>query len=203
MTDKIFPNNDLIGVVLMGGKSSRMGTDKSLLEIEDQPLYKIAGQKLSIFCNEVYLSVNEKQKAENTYKYSCIKDLYEAEGPLGAMLSCMDKLETHILFLACDMPFISKDDIETLIEKRHKNHICTAFFHPEKQIYEPLLSIWETASLPLLEMYFENGNRSLQKFLHQQNIPKINIPNPENFININHPDEWKLILENGNLGSMC
>ncbi|HMR86720.1 MAG TPA: molybdenum cofactor guanylyltransferase [Saprospiraceae bacterium] len=195
MTNKIFPNDDLIGVVLMGGKSSRMGRDKSLLEIEDQPLYKIAGQKLSIYCNQVFLSVNEQQKAENTYEYPCITDQYEAQGPIGAMLSCMHKLEKSILFLACDMPFISSDDIKTLIDKRDKNHICTSFFHPEKQIYEPLLSIWETASLPLLETYFANGNRSLQKFLGQQNIHKLNILNPENFKNINHYDEWKMISE--------
>lgn len=195
MTDKTFISDDLIGVVLMGGKSSRMGTDKSLLKIDDQPLYKIAGHKLSLYCNQVFLSVNEKQKAENTYEYPCITDLYEAEGPIGAILSCMNKLKTSILCLACDMPFISSDDIKTLIDKRHNNHICTAFFHSQKQIYEPLLSLWETASLPLLETYFENGNRSLQKFLHQQNIPKMNITNHDNFKNINHLDEWKLILE--------
>ncbi|HLO54919.1 MAG TPA: molybdenum cofactor guanylyltransferase [Saprospiraceae bacterium] len=196
MTDKIFPKDDLIGVVLMGGKSSRMGRDKSLLELNNQSLYKIAGQKLVIYCNQVFLSVNEKQKSENSYEYPCITDLYEAEGPIGAILSCMNKLETSILFLACDMPIIDSDDIKTLIEKRQKNHICTAFFHPEKQIYEPLFSIWETTSLPLLETYFANGNRSLQKFLHQQNIPKIKMPNPENFKNINHLEEWKSISEN-------
>ncbi len=196
MTDKIFPNDDLIGVVLMGGKSSRMGRDKSLLELNNQSLYKIAGQKLAIYCNQIFLSVNEKQKAENTYEYPCIKDLYEAEGPIGAILSCMNKLETSILILGCDMPFISSDDIKTLIDKRNKNNICTTFFNPTEQIYEPLLSIWETTSLPLLETYFANGNRSLQKFLHQQNIPKMNMLNPENFKNLNHLEEWKSMSEN-------
>jgi len=193
MTDNIFPNDDLIGVVLMGGKSSRMGTDKSLLEIDNQPLYKIAGQKLALYCNQVFLSVNEKQPIENNYDYSCITDRYEGEGPIGAILSCMDKLETPILFLACDMPLINHEDIANLIKTRNKNQICTTYFHPKQQIYEPLLSIWETASLPVLETYFASGNRSLQKFLHQQNVPKINMPHPENFININHADEWKLI----------
>ena len=196
MTDKTFPNDDLIGVVLMGGKSSRMGSDKSLLELNNQSLYKIAGQKLAIYCNQVFLSVNEQQKSENNYDYLSITDRYNEEGPIAAILSCLLVIDKPILFLACDMPFIDSDDIKTLIEKRHKNHICTTFFNPTEQIYEPLLSIWESTSLPLLKTYFENGNRSLQKFLHQQNIPKTNMPNPENFKNINHLEEWKSMCEN-------
>ncbi len=195
MTEKKFPNDDIIGVVLMGGKSNRMGRDKSLLEINNLPLYKIAGQKLALYCNQIFLSVNEHQKTENSYDYPSITDRYEDQGPIGAILSCMDKLETPILFLACDMPFISIDNIKTLINKRNKNQICTTYFNTARNMYEPLFSIWETTSLSLLETYFANGNRSLQKFLHQQNIPKINMPNPENFQNINHADEWKLILE--------
>ena len=196
MTDKTFPNDDLIGVVLMGGKSSRMGRDKSLLELNNQSLYKIAGQKLAIYCNPVFLSVNEQQKSENSYDYPSITDRYNEEGPIAAILNCLLVMDKPILFLACDMPFIDSDDIKTLIEKRHKNHICTTFFNPTEHIYEPLFSIWEMTSLPLLETYFENGNRSLQKFLHQQNIPKTNMPNPENFKNINHLEEWKSMSEN-------
>jgi molybdenum cofactor guanylyltransferase len=199
MTDYIFPNDVITGVVLMGGKSSRMGKDKSLLEINNQPLFKIAGQKLAHYCNQVFLSVNEHQKIENTYEYPMITDTHEGQGPIGAILSCMDKLETPILFLACDMPLINQEDIANLIKTRNKNQICSTYFHPKQQIYEPLLSIWETASLPVLETYFASGNRSLQKFLHQQNVPKINMPHPENFININHPEEWKSISSITNL----
>lgn len=193
MTENIFPNDFLTGVVLMGGKSSRMGKDKSLLELNNQPLYKIAGQKLALYCNQVFLSINEYQTTENTYDYPYITDRYEGEGPIGAMLSCLYKIETPILFLACDMAFISKDDIKTLINKRNRNNICTTFFHPTREMYEPLFSIWDPTSKSVLETYFALGNRSLQNFLHQQNIPKINMSIPENFKNINHPEDWKSI----------
>lgn len=199
MTENTFPNDDLIGVVLMGGKSSRMGMDKSLLEIDNQPLYKIAGKKLAFYCNQVFLSVNEKQPTENNYDYPYITDRYEGEGPIGAMLSCMDRIEGPILFLACDMPYISENDIKALINLKNKNNICSTYFHPQREMYEPLFSIWEPNSKTVLEPYFASGNRSLQRFLHQQNVPKINMPNPENFININHPDEWKMISSITNL----
>ena len=191
----ILDTDNIVGIVLIGGQSSRMGQDKASLEINSLPLYKIAAQKLQPLCHQVYLSVNKNQHTKNTYEYPTIIDQYEAQGPIGALLSCMQAIEdAPLLVLACDMPFITDSEITTLLQQRNLNQICTTFYNTTSHYYEPMLSIWEPRGKHTLQAYFEAGNLSLQKFLIQQNIPKINIPEASNFSNINHPEEWKSII---------
>jgi molybdopterin-guanine dinucleotide biosynthesis protein A len=52
---------DMTGVVLIGGKSSRMGEDKAMMVYKEQPLYKIAAEKIAPFCDKIYLSANHDQ----------------------------------------------------------------------------------------------------------------------------------------------
>jgi len=188
-------SDTIAGVVLIGGKSSRMGKDKALLEINNQPLYKIAVKKLLPFCNQVYLSVNKNQNSENTYEYPTIIDQYESQGPIGALLSCMNEIDdSPLLVLGCDMPFLTDKEINLLLSNRNRNQICTTFYNAQSNIYEPMLSIWESHARHVLESYFKAGHLSLQKFLRQQDIHKINTPEESNFSNINYPEEWKTIM---------
>ncbi len=195
MKDIILDTDKIVGIVLIGGQSSRMGQDKAALEINSLPLYKIAAQKLQHLCHQVYLSVNKNQHTKNTYEYPTIIDQYEAQGPIGALLSCMQAIEdVPLLVLACDMPFLTDNEIALLLSNRNHNQICTTFYNTTSHYYEPMLSIWEPHGKHTLQAYFEAGNLSLQKFLLQQNISKINIPEESNFSNINYPEEWNMIM---------
>ena len=181
----------LNGVVLCGGQSSRMGSDKSKLLLNGKSLDELAFSKLQLFCHEVYFSINNSQN-DLSYKISLL-DLYENQGPLSGILSSYYYLETSLLVLAVDMPLITKNTLENLINQRDKTKHVTAFFDEEKQLWHGTLAIWEYSCYPLLQSYFDSGGRSIQKFLHQINAHKVGVINHRDFTNVNTQKDFKNI----------
>lgn len=180
----------MTGVVLIGGKSSRMGQDKSMLFLGDLPLYKIAAEKIAPFCDKIYLSANPHQKSHFTFEYPTIQDLFDGEGPLGGIISCHRYIQERLLIISCDLPLITDDEITTLIHQHNDKKGCTMFYNDSTGHYEPMLSIWEKEVLDLLEEYFISGGRSIQQFLKQQKIVKNMPSNLQNFKNLNTVDDW-------------
>jgi molybdopterin-guanine dinucleotide biosynthesis protein A len=179
-----------VGVVLAGGQSSRIHTDKSQLLVKDKPLYKRAAEKIAPFCNEVYVSVNNHQSATLHFGYPVINDIYQHQGPIGGIVSCFEVLDSAMIVLACDMPLIETDDVALLISLHSTAEGCTLFFNMVDGFYDPLLSVWGIEKLNMLQKYFKGGGRSLQQFLLQNNIVKHLSPNPGHFKNINRPEDW-------------
>lgn len=107
MSDRTVP--DVNGYVLAGGKSSRMGRDKALLELAGKPLVLRAVQKLQRVCKAVYILGN----IEELSSYApLVRDLHEGCGPLGGMEAAFihssenRSLGDWNLFMAVDMPFL-------------------------------------------------------------------------------------------------
>jgi molybdenum cofactor guanylyltransferase len=92
------------GYVLAGGKSSRMGRDKALLELAGKPLVQRAVEKLRRVCEEVYILGN---RAELEIYAPQVRDLHEGCGPLGGMEAALShSTRVWSLFMAVDMPFL-------------------------------------------------------------------------------------------------
>lgn len=96
--------SDVSGYVLAGGKSSRMGRDKALLELAGKPLVLRAVEKLRQVCAEVSILGNR----EELEAYApLIRDLHEGCGPLGGIEAALaNSTKAWSLFMAVDMPFL-------------------------------------------------------------------------------------------------
>lgn len=180
--------NMLTGIILTGGNSTRMGSDKSQLKVNNKTLSEIAFDKLNPFCDEICYSINKKQQYIS-YR-NTVLDFYENEGPLSGIISALMYLETDILVLAVDLPKISTKTIEHLINNRNPNKLATVYFEEQKQQWEGMVSIWEYRSFPFLQTYFNNGGRSIQKFLFNHDVERVDLVNPEEFKNINTMDDF-------------
>jgi len=180
----------MTGIVLIGGKSSRMGEDKAMLVFGDRPLYKIAAENIAPFCDKIYLSANQQQRSPFAFDYPTIQDQFDGEGPVGGIISCHRYIQETFLIISCDLPLITQIDISALIKQHTYKNGCTMFYNDYSGYYEPMLSIWEVKVLDLLEEYFMSGGRSIQHFLKQHKIIK-NVPSSlQNFKNINTVDDW-------------
>ena len=184
-------SNELVGIVLMGGKSSRMGSDKALLMHGNQTFAELAYSKLKCYVNEVHYSVNKGQNQQDIE--NVILDEYEGEGPLSGIISALKATESSILVLGIDMPLITKQSIKNLIKHRNWDLLTTTYYNAETNVWEPMLSIWEYETLPCLEEYFENGGRSIQKFLNQYGNQRVPITNHKEFTNVNTVEEYEKI----------
>ncbi len=189
---------DLIGIVLMGGKSSRMGTDKSqliantsLTNETQKNFAQLAHAKLKCYVGDVFYSINQEQN--NLHLNNTIIDEYPEEGPLSGIISALRFTQTSILVLGVDVPLVTKQSIKNIIVHRNWDLLTTTYYNTETRIWEPMLSIWEIETLPCLEEYFTNGGRSIQQFLNQYGNQRVQILDVKEFTNVNTPEEYERV----------
>lgn len=143
----------MTGIVLCGGKSSRMGRDKGLLETTGSNWAKLAFDKLSALNIPVKVSVNKNQYAEYTKTFpveTLVQDneSLHVKGPLAGVLSCHLSFPGEDLFvLACDMPLMKVSLMQQLYLLYKEPSLHTAFIFTNDKEPEPLCGIYKSAGL--------------------------------------------------------
>ncbi len=176
-----FPTNTY-GLVLCGGKSSRMGTDKSLLQYHNKPQRYYVYDLLSSLCQKVFVSCNSQQTKTIMEGYSFIEDemLFGDIGPMGALLTAFTKFpETNMLLIGCDYPLLTTGELQRFSTFCKGNAI--AFYNVENEIYEPILAWYPVKCFQKLQEMFLAKECSLQHFLTQCSAAKY-LPENENCI---------------------
>ncbi len=182
------PKDKLVGVIISGGKSSRMGADKSLLLWNNKPFYLHAAEILTPFCSEIYVSCNPAQ-AEN-YNLPTIIDKYESNGPMTGVLSSLAALrEQSIITLPCDMPEISKDILNEIVNSNDKM-LDGVFLKDNNDQIEPLIAIYNPSIYSKLLTWYDSGNYSLKKFIESCDNVSCIMLGDRNLVNINTPAEF-------------
>jgi molybdopterin-guanine dinucleotide biosynthesis protein A len=186
---------EILGVVLAGGKSTRMGTDKAMLIYQNLTLVEHAAYKLDSICKEVYISVNEENRNKIHHNAQKIPDLYPGEGPISGILSSLITLKSNILVVACDMPQLASEDLSHLINEWDRNAAATMYFHPDTGLHEPLVAIWNYNTLEALQSHYNKGLRSLQSFAKSHCVHKLIPLDPARFFNINEIKDLTKLLD--------
>ncbi|WP_428654990.1 NTP transferase domain-containing protein [Runella sp.] len=178
------------GLILVGGRSSRMGTDKSRLIYHDQPQWRYLHELLKPFCRSVFLSCRDDQK-ENFNDFPCLIDSREI-GPLGGILSAFEhNAKQAWLVIACDMPFVVQETIAFLVRNRQPAQLATTFQNPDTLLPEPLLTVWEPESYELVKEQFQQHRYSPLQILKKKNIHLLTCPEPHWLQNVNTPQDLK------------
>ena len=181
--------NKLLGAVLCGGLSTRMGMDKGLIRHGSVTRAESVANKLKVEGIEVVYSINAMQV--DTYaniidSSSLIVDSNDLPGPLKGLMSVhTQRKERNILLIACDMLDITPTEIRNLIDAYHSggyDHYAYGdrfYFQTFCAIYSSdALSSISTSSLPGL---------SLQRILQEGKTCRLEIENPSGFSNYNSP----------------
>ena len=185
-------NRQLLGVVLCGGESKRMGKDKGLLPIEDSIWAKHIGAKLKLLNIGVVYSINQLQ--EETYqlhinKAQLIPDLSTANGPLKGLLSIYFQFPANdYLILACDMLEIQQSTLHLLLDEYHNGHYDFYAFGVGG-FYEPFCAIYTRNGLDkMIKGTSDNQllESSLQSILQWGKTKKIQAAKEEKFKNYNN-----------------
>jgi molybdopterin-guanine dinucleotide biosynthesis protein A len=187
----------LYGLVLSGGKSTRMGTDKGLIQYHGVPQREYLYNLLNQVCEDTFISLREEQEAALTKEMQSIIDLNEFRGPYNGLLSAHKKYpDAAWLVLACDLPLIDLDALKELISQRDITKQATAFALKENPLPEPLCAIWEPHAFVNSLSYLESGVGTCpRKFLINHDT-KLVFPENENvLLNANSEEEYKEALE--------
>jgi molybdopterin-guanine dinucleotide biosynthesis protein A len=189
---------EITGIVLAGGKSSRMGTDKSLLLWNDKTLIEHAIDLLKPLCSKVIISSNKK--IYNFTGCEIWSDELPQQAPMIGIYSCLKRSKTSInIILSCDMPFLGADLLQHLIGSAGNLPILVPIH--DDGLIEPLCGVYRKSIIPHLEIYIQKNNLSLNKFIQEYvsqflKIGKeLSFYRSNMFANINTPDDLKNLLK--------
>lgn len=186
----------MYGLILAGGRSTRMGQDKSNLFYHQNPQRIYLYQLLENFCEKVFISARKEQISVWNDQLNYIEDSVSSEGPLSGIVSAYEKYpEESWLVVACDMPFVDQNTISFLLKYQDPQAYVNVFQNPQTLDYEPLLGLWHSKTGLLLKDFYANGQRSPRRFLRQINCHAIAPQNTHWLLNANDPEEYAQILE--------
>jgi molybdopterin-guanine dinucleotide biosynthesis protein A len=180
----------LRGLVLAGGRSERMKTDKGALQYHDLDQRQHTAALLAEFCPDVRVSVRPDQAADLPAGLMPLPDTFLGLGPLGGILSAFQADPNAAwLVLACDLPFLTRDTLEHLVSNRQPARMATSYKSPWDAFPEPLVSIWEPRSYGQLLRFLSLGYSCPRKALINSDIELLAPPAPEELRNVNTPEE--------------
>lgn len=179
----------LNGLVLIGGRSTRMGQDKSQLVYHKKPQREHLTDLLRPYCDTVYWSMNPEQaRNESSTSQPIVIDAYDWPGPMNGILSAFQQHpETAWLVVACDMPLLSTRSLDALVKGRNPAKLATAFYDSDGRFPEPLLCIWEASSKLIIEKAIAVGQWSPRKFLMMNDTHLLTAPDIRELLNVNDP----------------
>ena len=201
--------NDITGIILAGGKSSRMGENKSLLKLEGITVIERVVNLMQKIFKDVILITNTPDE----YDFLSIpmyKDIYEYKGPLAGIHSGLTHTKTDSNFIiSCDIPLMTEELIKYILEFKTEKPItiCKADGFIQQLAGKYSKSVLENTEELLLEGIKETRDSNQKKrkcavlsLIDSLNAEIIEIQNVDfykegTFNNMNRPEDYKKILE--------
>ncbi|AFY72194.1 molybdopterin-guanine dinucleotide biosynthesis protein A [Synechococcus sp. PCC 7502] len=182
-------------IALAGGKSSRMATDKALLEINGKPLLQKVCEVAQACGANPILVITPWQKK---YKFLNLplesKFIHEPapQSPLSGFTLGLSNLKTDwVLLLACDLPQLKSDVIQAWSQNlANLPSQAIAFLPKHSKGWEPLCGFYRCSCLESLESYRQKGKYSFQDWLYASRVIEIPHVDPEMLFNCNTPTEY-------------
>jgi len=184
------PEN-LLGLVLAGGESRRMGSDKASLVRNGRTQLERAVGLLREHLDGVYVSTRAGQSDDPLRnRFPQIVDRYDDLGPVAGILSAMDEHpEAAWLVLACDLPNIDSATIRFLIDSVSAEHLATAYTSVHDGLPEPLCAVYRPDARPVIERFVADGIKCPRKMLINSPTRMLEQPSPGALHNINSPED--------------
>ncbi|MHB1126493.1 MAG: molybdenum cofactor guanylyltransferase [Bacillota bacterium] len=187
------------GIILSGGKNTRMGVNKAFLDLGQGKIIEGTVKKLKGLFPEVIIVTNDHQH----YRYldtKIISDIIPGMGPLSGIHAGLEASKTHINFIiACDLPFMETELVRYMVGQAPGYDVVV----PQMGDYlQPLHAVYCKTCLPPISRCLQQGISKVIAFYHQIRIKYIGETQLEkfchpnlNFYNVNTPDELSKAVE--------
>jgi len=195
---------DITGIILSGGKSSRMGENKSLLKIGNKTIIeRIVELMKDIFSENIIIT-----NTPDEYKFLQLplyEDIYKWKGPLAGIHSGLTYSKTEKNFvISCDTPLMIKEMIQYIVNFQTRKPIV---FCRAAGYHQPLVGVYKKQIIIEIEKFLSDNDETTDKSFHHF-LKKVNaeIIDPQDllfykdelFFNVNSPDDYTTILSKYN-----
>ena len=203
-------HNNILAVVLAGGKSQRFGRDKSQVKLGDKILIDYILTEIVDLYKDILIVTNEPIKFLDTSKISVTSDIKKGLGPLGGVLSAMkwarDNKKDYkwISTFPIDTPFFKKDHLIKFYKEINLDK-SNLFFMKSKNTRHNIFGLWSLELFEKLEFALDKGDRKVELWANEIGVKTIDFEyenNKDPFFNINTEEDLenaKKLLENDKL----
>jgi molybdopterin-guanine dinucleotide biosynthesis protein A len=183
--------NSLHGLVLAGGRSSRMREDKAALTYRQRPQLELAFELLAPFVSRAWVSVREDQCDDPLRAgFPQIIDGADVAGPIAGIIAAQAAHPGAAwLVVACDLPLLDSTTISELLAARDTRRLATAFRSTSDGLPEPLCAVYEPASREAILRFVATGISCPRKFLIRHDVALLAPARPWALDNANTPED--------------
>ena len=180
------------GIVIAGGKSLRMGTDKSSLVFQNQSFLNRAISLLQNFTDDIIVSTNDKIKAIN---YKTIPDAIHNTGPISGLYTCLSHIKYDIaLIIPVDMPLLTTEVLTYLLKQADFSKKVNIFRTNDR--LQMLTGLYHKDLVPVLKQQIDTGDFKLRNLLKKTSHHIIDAGDfSSQFVNINTPESLQKIQQ--------
>jgi molybdopterin-guanine dinucleotide biosynthesis protein A len=188
--------NNATGIILAGGKGSRINKNKSLIMLPDgKTLLHKCVNSLSKVLTKIVIVTNQKELYPD-YDARVVEDLIKDKGPLGGIFTGLSYSTTHCNFvIGCDMPFPQTRLIELLLQECDDYDVVIPETGGE---VEPLFAVYSKNCLPVISDHLRKGDLKIRnifeklkvRMIREKEIDQVD-PQHLSFFNINTAEDLK------------
>lgn len=183
-------SNDIAGLVLAGGKGSRIGgVDKGLINFNNKPLVSYSLKALRPCVKTLFISANNHIKQYQQYAPVIQDELVNFQGPLAGIHIALKSIKAdYLVILPCDTPFITHIIVKKLIRQTLLKKAKIGLIYDGKKL-QPTITIIHTSLATDLNCFLLSNKRKLFSWQQQHQPEIIHILQPKLFININTQED--------------
>ena len=181
---------EVTGIILAGGKSSRMREDKGLSLLNGRPMIQYAIDSISGICAKTIIIATNK--AYTQFGIPVLSDIYPNKGPIGGIYTGLVNSTTDInIVMSCDNPFITEALLNWLLPHQQGNNAVLVSEHGR---IHPLIGLYPTALKTHLKKQLGQNNLKVTEAIGADQITTVEAQHfegysPTMFSNINTPEE--------------
>ena len=195
-------------LILTGGKSSRMGTDKASLKIGGVTQLERILELVRPITNQIFLSVAHPSQGVSKFdaersklNVQLLTDLEPSPGPLGGLQAAFHHdPESNWLVIACDLPLLQMEDLQALVDHHDPAKDATCFLNPADNHPEPLCAFYAPSAAAKLGAVLEKDQRCARRFLASLDRTDLHPTDSRSLHNLNRPEhlvELEHLHDNG------
>lgn len=182
----------ITGIILAGGKSSRMGSDKGFVMYKNKAFIQHIIEAIQPLVNDIIIVSNNPDY--DIFKLKRVQDLIENAGPLAGVYTGLHYTSTeNNLLVSCDVPLINTETLKKLTEQINDDHDVIQLESMGKTM--PLIAMYKKRSKDICFTLLQDGERRLRKALKSMSVKTITLTKEQEIYttNINTPSNLKEI----------